>query len=94
MVRNNLTVCHHGMLLPARVEEVCRKLYQVCFFKSAFVSVSVSAQSVCWHVHAHVPGGTTLFVVGGQSLIMHFLVSLEVDKGRNTRIEYQGRKPS
>lgn len=30
MVRNNLTVCHRGMLLPTRVEEVCSRVYRVC----------------------------------------------------------------
>lgn len=52
MVRNNLTVCHRGMLLPTRAKEVCSRVYCVCvcFFESVFVSVSVSVLSVCWHV--------------------------------------------
>ena len=30
MVRNNLTVCHRGMLLPSGAAEVCSRVYTVC----------------------------------------------------------------
>lgn len=78
-VRNNLTVCHRGMPLPTRAQEVCSRVYSS--LESASVSVSVSAIGV---FGVHVFEGRKLFAVG----------FFPWTSGRKARLTYyQGKKP-